>query len=105
MIKIEAAARLKAYQEKTWFDGLTSEEQKEYVQEHPHSKYAENYDNAKDAEPKDDNGDAERVSQLKKQIGYLQQDIKELKEEGEDYSRERKQLESLKGELANLQKR
>jgi hypothetical protein len=103
MIKLEAAQRILAdIKERTWFDGLSKEEQKEYVEKHPHSKYAEDYDNARDAEP-DDNGDKERISQLKMQIKYLTQDIAELKEEGEDYSRERKELESLKQELRDLQ--
>jgi hypothetical protein len=96
-IKIEASKRLKA----DWFDELSRDEQKDYTEKHPHSKHAERYDNARDAEPVD-NGNEERIKQLEMQIEHLHQDIAELKEEGDDYSRERKQLENLQGELTTL---
>lgn len=100
-IKIQAAHRLHA----NWFEELSPEEQKKYVEQHPDSKYAEGYDIHKEGQFKTEQkeGDVERIGQLKKQIGYLVQDIKEMSEDGEDVSRERKQLEALRGELAELE--
>jgi hypothetical protein len=102
MIKIQATTRLLA-DEADWFSKLSREEQKKYVEEHPHSKYAEDYNNACDAEPKDDNGDADRIKELKKQIGWLVDDVKELEADGEDASKEKNLLQRLRSELVELQ--
>lgn len=98
-IKIHAATRLLA----DWFDDLSPENKKKYVEDHPHSKHAERYDEAKEKEfDEEDNGDKERIAELKDQITELLADIKELRADGDSAVREKRLLESLRGELATL---
>ncbi len=52
-----------------------------------------------------DNGDKERLLDLKKQIGYLKQDIEEIEADGDDARRERKLLKDLEAEQALLNRR
>jgi hypothetical protein len=51
---------------------------------------------------KDDNGDKERLAQLVKQIKEFEADVKEIEDEGDDASYERKHLESLRAEQRKL---
>lgn len=97
-MKIYATQRLFA----NWFDSLSKEEKRKYVELHPDSKYAENYDAAKDKEPID-HGDAERIKDLKSQIRDLLQDVKEIEADGDDAGPEKKHLKSLQAELHGLQ--
>ena len=53
----------------------------------------------------DDNGDRERLDQLKKQIREFEIDVKEIEDDGDDATVERKHLESLRDEQRKLKEK
>lgn len=97
MIKLQAAARIMADIKNDWFEDMSDDEQKQYIKDHPDSKFAHDHNS--------DNGDAQRVIDLRTQINHLIDDIKDIEGDGDDASRERKHLSSLRSELANLTKK
>lgn len=54
---------------------------------------------------KDDNGDQERLDQLTKQIRMFEEDVKEIEDDGDDATVERKHLESLRDEQRRLKEK
>lgn len=54
---------------------------------------------------KDDNGDHERLDQLTKQIKMVEGDVKEIEDDGDDATFERKHLESLRDEQRRLKEK
>jgi hypothetical protein len=54
---------------------------------------------------KDDNGDKERLDQLVKQIKMFEEDVKEIEEDGDDATVERRHLESLRDEQRRLKEK
>ena len=54
---------------------------------------------------KDDNGDKERLAQLTKQIKMFEADVKEIEDDGDDATVERKHLESLRDEQRRLKEK
>lgn len=86
-----------------WWSSMSTKEQTQYLENHPKSRMHK--EALEDDEPehlKDDNGDSERVEDVKKQIGYLKDDIREMVADGEDPARERAQLHALELELSRL---
>lgn len=53
----------------------------------------------------DDNGDQERLGQLVSQIKMVEEDVKEIEEDGDDATVERKHLESLRDEQRRLKEK
>lgn len=53
----------------------------------------------------DDNGDKERLDQLVTQIQDIEQDVKEIEEDGDDATFERKHLEKLRDEQRRLKEK
>jgi hypothetical protein len=47
-------------------------------------------------------GDKERITQLQTLIKHAEEDVKDIEEDGDDASRERKHLESMREELRKL---
>lgn len=112
-LKLEAAQRLKASnhdahrkafisatEDTEWFDNMSKEQQEDYIEDHPNSKFAKDHA-AKEKKFKED-GDVERIAQLKSQIQMLKDDIADMDGEGDDSTRERKQLKDLTLELRSL---
>lgn len=54
---------------------------------------------------KDDNGDKERLDQLVKQIRMFEEDVREIEEDGDDATTERRHLESLRDEQRRLKEK
>lgn len=52
-----------------------------------------------------DNGDRERLDQLKTQIQDVEQDVKEIEEDGDDATFERRHLEKLRDEQRRLKEK
>lgn len=57
------------------------------------------------ATAKDDNGDKERLDQLVKQIRMFEEDVKEIEDDGDDATTERRHLESLRDEQRRLKEK
>lgn len=103
MANYNAMRRLALAADGDWFLKMPKEKQDDYLKNHPNSKL--NKSGGTPTKPKaDPNGDAERLKDVKKHITYLRDDIKEIEDDGDDASRERKQLKDLLAELAELQR-
>lgn len=128
MIKLNAAARLKAAAEIDAFPGPQDERKKsligqmrkkcgcdEATAKHYLVDEKWNLDNAVTSFESDkgkglhasvdDNGDRERLEQLKTQIRDIEIDVKEIEDDGDDATRERKHLESLRDEQRRLKEK
>lgn len=112
MLKINAAARLKA---ESWFDSLNDYQKKEYLKEHPDSKYGSGTHGAPGStggptgprQGHEDQGaltqdDHDRIAELKKYIKWNIDDIADLEADGEDASNERRVLNDAQKELNKL---
>lgn len=83
-----------------WFNSLTKEQQEDYIEDHPNSKYAkDHHQKLKDDDAKDKEN---RIKEVKTHIGWLTEDIAEIEGDGDDASREIELLKSLKEELRDL---
>ena len=108
-MKIQAAARLIASSGPQWFLDLSKEQQDAYLEDHPGSKLHPSAQQHKDQgvvkphglTPKERKDD---IAYLKRQIGYAREDIKELEDEGEDTTKERKVLKDALDDLSDLRK-
>lgn len=109
MTRINAAARLIASDNPQWFLDLTEQQQKDYLDDHPRSRLQPGAKQHRDKAETVNHGMSspevkKEIEYNKRQISNLRDDIKEIEDDGDDASRERKVLKDLLDDLRNLQK-
>ena len=108
-LKVYATQRLLASDSPQWFLDMSEEQQQQYLDDHPRSRLNPAAKAHRDKAVVKPHGlnDSERkkeIEYLKRNIGYVRDDIKELEAEGEDTTKERKVLRDSLAELRDLQK-